>query len=128
MTAKHGISPTIPIPEQDQTDVCKYEQTWVHQFLKGKRLSFDFKRQLFGTTICNTGYDGKDYKDISFIGRVNKLIKASFFEKTISINLLYSAEPMIRGQTPRLVKLNMKAGAKKTYIAFCPHSDTFYIR
>ncbi len=64
-----------------QTDVCKYEQTWVYQFLKESGNNLILNSSYSGTTICNTGYNGKDYTNISFIGRVRKLIKASFFEK-----------------------------------------------
>ena len=70
-----------PDTRAGETDVCKYEQTWVHQFLKESGYHLVLNDSFSGTTICNTGYDGKDYKDISFIGRVDKLIKDSFFEK-----------------------------------------------
>ncbi len=34
-----------------------------------------------GTTVCHTGYDGKDVSDRSFITRTRKLFKDGFFER-----------------------------------------------
>lgn len=70
-----------PDTRTGQTDVCEYKQTWIYQFLKESGYNLVLNCSYSGTTICNTGYDGKDYTSISFIGRVNKLVKASFFEK-----------------------------------------------
>lgn len=32
-----------------------------------------------GTTVCNTGYNGKDLSDISFVSRIDKLIEDDWF-------------------------------------------------
>lgn len=34
-----------------------------------------------GSTICNTGYDGKNYENISFITRMKKINEQNIFEK-----------------------------------------------
>lgn len=61
-------------------DVCNVKQTWWYDLLKEngtllKNCSWS------GTTICNTGYNGSDNSEISFIGRVEKLKKEGYFEE-----------------------------------------------
>ena len=62
------------------TDVCDVTDTWWYNLAREngtliKNCSWS------GTTICNTGYDGCDNSDKSFIARLEKLIKEGFFEE-----------------------------------------------
>ena len=58
--------------EQDN-DVKKVEQTWWHQLIANNGLQLEVNNSYSGATICNTGYDGKDYSDRSFLTRAADL-------------------------------------------------------
>lgn len=70
------------IPELKLTDeeVSKVTQTWWHDLVceNGTLLK---NCSWSGTTICNTGYDGKDNSEISFIGRFEKLVNEGYFKE-----------------------------------------------
>ena len=61
-------------------DVHKVEETWWYPLAEenGKLI---FNCSWSGTTICNTGYDGCDNSDKSFIARLEKLLDNGFFEE-----------------------------------------------
>ena len=56
-----------------QTDVNRVEQTWWHQLIERKGWTLEKNNSYSGSTICNTGYDKKDYSDRSFIKRMDDL-------------------------------------------------------
>ncbi|MBO5060284.1 MAG: hypothetical protein J6C82_05155 [Clostridia bacterium] len=64
---------------REETDVSKVEQTWWHQLLEDTESTLLKNCSYSGTTICNTGYDGRDCTDISFIARFDKLIEENYF-------------------------------------------------
>lgn len=71
------------IPEEPRmdTDVTKVEETWWHILLENIKANLLLNCSWSGTTICNTGYEGSDCSDISFIARLDKLIEAGYFEE-----------------------------------------------
>ena len=65
-----------------ETDVTKVEQTWWHQVVKEAGLNLVLNNSWSGSTICYTGYEGKDCSATSsFICRLNKLIDEKFFHQ-----------------------------------------------
>lgn len=66
-------------PTGGDTDVRDVKQTWWHQLLEETSSNLLLNSSYSGTTICNTGYDGADCTEISFIGRLDKLIEANYF-------------------------------------------------
>lgn len=66
---------------REETDVVSVKQTWWHLLLS-KTDSVLLKNCSYsGTTICNTGYDGMDCSNISFMARFDKLAAEGYFEK-----------------------------------------------
>lgn len=64
----------MPVPKEGRpTDVTKVEQTWWDMFIKNNGYQLETNNSYSGSTICNTGYDKKDYSDRSFISRVDQL-------------------------------------------------------
>lgn len=64
----------MPVPKEGRsTDVTKVEQTWWDIFIKNSGYQLETNNSYSGSTICNTGYDKKDYSDRSFITRVGQL-------------------------------------------------------
>ncbi len=63
-----------------ERDVRTVDQTWWYPLAKehGKLI---LNCSWSGTTICNTGYDGCDNSDKSFIARLEKLLEEGFFEE-----------------------------------------------
>ena len=59
---------------QGENDVVSVEQTWWHQFCEDGGYELIMNESYSGSTICNTGYDGADYSDRSFIYRMNLLV------------------------------------------------------
>lgn len=55
---------------QGENDVVSVEHTWWHQFCQDGGYELLLNESYSGSTICNTGYDGADYKDRSFITRM----------------------------------------------------------
>ncbi len=61
-------------------DVRTVEQTWWYPLAK-EYGNLVLNCSWSGTTICNTGYDGCDNSDKSFIARLEKLINNGFFKE-----------------------------------------------
>lgn len=59
---------------QGENDVVSVEQTWWHQFCEDGGYELLMNESYSGSTICDTGYDGADYSDRSFIYRMNLLV------------------------------------------------------
>ena len=64
-----------------ETDVSKVSETWWYQLLKESNSELIQNNSWSGSTVCYTGYDGDCSETSSFIGRLNKLACAGFFEK-----------------------------------------------
>lgn len=64
-----------------ETDVSQANQTWWYQLLDETKSSLLKNCSYSGTTVCNTGYDGKDCSDISFIARFDKLVDENYFKE-----------------------------------------------
>lgn len=63
-----------------ERDVHTVEETWWYPLAQenGKLI---LNCSWSGTTICNTGYEGRDNSDVSFIARLEKLIDEGFFNE-----------------------------------------------
>ena len=57
----------------DMTDVTSVEQTWWWQLIKQGGYKMGNIESYSGATICNTGYNGNDYTDRSFVTRSSRL-------------------------------------------------------
>ena len=55
--------------------------TWWGMLFSKVKANLVLNSSWSGTTICNTGYNGDDYSDKSFIARFDKLVDDGFFEK-----------------------------------------------
>lgn len=76
--------------EGGETDVRDVKQTWWHQLLEETNSHLLLNSSFSGTTICNTGYDGADYTERSFIGRLDKRINANYFaENTVDTFIIF---------------------------------------
>ena len=64
-----------------QTDLRLVEDTWWYRVLDNTDSSLVLNSSYSGTTICNTGYGGTDYKSISFVGRFDKRCAEGFFKE-----------------------------------------------
>lgn len=58
---------------QGENDVVKVEQTWWHQFCAASGYELVLNESWSGSTICNTGYEGKPCPDWSFVARMEKV-------------------------------------------------------
>ena len=83
-----GFAPWYTEAPSPATDVTKVDQTWWHQLLAATKSELLRNCSYSGTTIGNTGYDGEDYTQISFIGRLDKLIDAGFFKENRADTLM----------------------------------------
>lgn len=61
------------VTDTAKTDVSSVRQTWWHRFVTENNLKLERNNSFSGSTICNTGYDGKDYSDRSFVARMKNL-------------------------------------------------------
>ncbi|MBQ8915087.1 MAG: hypothetical protein IJ046_02795 [Clostridia bacterium] len=66
---------------RDCNNVCRVEECWWHQFFANAPARLLYNCSWSGTTICNTGYEGSDCSDKSFIARLDKFIAEGYFEK-----------------------------------------------
>ncbi|MBE6750223.1 MAG: hypothetical protein E7560_03580 [Ruminococcaceae bacterium] len=66
---------------ETDTGVTKVQETWWHKLMNENDANLVLNTSFSGTTICHTGYEGKDYKKVSFVGRLEKLITEGFFEE-----------------------------------------------
>ena len=63
-----------PVPKEGRpTDVTEVDQTWWDIYIKKNGYQLEKNNSYSGSTICNTGYEKKDYSDRSFISRVADL-------------------------------------------------------
>lgn len=62
---------------KEQNDVCEVSQTWWYELLNSKKYQLLGNNSYSGSTVCNSGYDGEDYKDRSFITRMPQLLEYS---------------------------------------------------
>lgn len=60
------------------TDVNTVSQTWWHNIIFKTKSKLILNSSYSGSTICNTGYDGEDYSDISFVSRVQSLTQSNY--------------------------------------------------
>ena len=65
-----GYAPFYP---NDRNDVKEVGQTWWSLFVNAMNYELDKNDSWGGTTICNTGYFGRDASANSFLARVDKL-------------------------------------------------------
>jgi len=56
-----------------KTDVSNVDETWWHKVIRQKGWRLCVNNSYSGSTVCNTGYDGNDYSDRSFIVRMDEL-------------------------------------------------------
>ncbi len=63
------------------TDVSCVEETWWHRLFSETESCLISNCSFSGTTVCNTGYNGADCREDSFIARLDKYIESGFFEK-----------------------------------------------
>ena len=54
-------------------DVKKVEDTWWHRLIEENGLQLEKNNSFSGATICNTGYNGEDYSQKSFLTRSGDL-------------------------------------------------------
>lgn len=80
-----------PEERKDQTDVNKVEQTWWFQLIHEVKCNLLLNCSYSGSTICNTGYDGKDFSYMSFITRLDELIEKDFFKENKVDTMIVSA-------------------------------------
>lgn len=62
-------------------DVETKEDTWWGMLFGKVKANLVLNSSWSGTTICNTGYNGDDYSEKSFIARFDKLVSEGFFEQ-----------------------------------------------
>lgn len=63
-----------PVPKEGRpTDVTDVEQTWWKIFIENHGYTLEKNNSYSGATVCNTGYDGVDYSDRSFVTRLMDL-------------------------------------------------------
>lgn len=58
---------------EEQTNVDDVKQTWWHLLIKDNGYRLVKNNSFSGATICNTGYNGKDFTDRSFVSRAKNL-------------------------------------------------------
>ena len=56
----------------EQNDVCLPEQTWWRLLCSRLDFRLVLNQSWSGATVCNTGYNGKDYSDRSFVCRADE--------------------------------------------------------
>ena len=65
---------------RENFDVNSPEDTWWGMLLNKVNANLVLNSSWSGTTICNTGYNGDDYSDKSFVARFDKLVNDGFFK------------------------------------------------
>ena len=58
---------------QSKNDVHNAADTWWHKLISEEGYRLCKNNSFSGSTVCNTGYKGKDYSDRSFIARMKNL-------------------------------------------------------
>lgn len=63
-----------PVPKEGRpTDVTDVDQTWWKIFIDDNGYVLEKNNSYSGATVCNTGYEGNDYSDRSFVTRLTDL-------------------------------------------------------
>lgn len=63
-----------PVPKPGRpTDVTDVDQTWWKMYIDDNGYVLDTNNSYSGSTVCNTGYEGADYSDRSFVNRTSLL-------------------------------------------------------
>ncbi len=68
-------------PNIKEYDVLDVEQTWWKQVLNNTKSNLVLNCSYSGSAFSHAGYEKKDYKDRSFITRLQELIDNGFFQK-----------------------------------------------
>ena len=68
-------------PTAGYTDVNDAKETWWHQLVDRTYSNLLMNSSYSGSTICHTGYDGKDVSDTSFVARMTQLFAQTDFKK-----------------------------------------------
>lgn len=68
----------VPKPE---TDVTRADQIWWKRLLAQAEGNVILNDSWSGSTVCCTGYDGKDFSFCAFINRLDKYLEAGFFKE-----------------------------------------------
>jgi len=63
------------------TDLTKLSQTWWRIVLDATGAELLLNSSFSGSTVCNTGYEGEDASETSFVTRLDRLINEGFFDK-----------------------------------------------
>lgn len=63
--------------EVKNNDVTDVHQTWWQMLADSLGVSIVLNESYSGSTICNTGYNGEDYSDRSFITRMPHIVEAA---------------------------------------------------
>lgn len=66
---------------REETDVTSVKETWWYGVLSETKSTLVRNCSWSGTTICNTGYSGRDCSDNSFVARFDKLVEEGFFSE-----------------------------------------------
>lgn len=69
-----------PVPKPE-TDVTEAAQIWHQRLLAQVKGQIVMNDSWSGSTVCCTGYDGKDFSHCAFINRLDKYLAEGFFEK-----------------------------------------------
>lgn len=63
-----------PVPKPGRpTDVTDVSQTWWMEYIRDRGYELEINNSYSGSTVSNTGYEGRDYSDQSFVSRVGLL-------------------------------------------------------
>lgn len=73
-----GNSPYYP---RDVIDVRSVSDTWWGMLFNESDAELVLNDSWSGTTVCNTGYEGRDCRDNSFIARLDRRISEGFFKE-----------------------------------------------
>lgn len=60
-------------PDRKNTDVSDVKQTWWHRVVTERGWRLCMNNSFSGSTVCNRGYNGNDYRDRSFLTRMDNL-------------------------------------------------------
>lgn len=66
---------------RDIIDVKAVSDTWWGKLIGDSDAELVLNESSSGTTVCNTGYDGRDCRDNSFIARLDRRISEGFFKE-----------------------------------------------
>ncbi len=88
--------------EIDFAGVKSVEDTWWHRLISDTGSNLLLNSSYSGSTVCNTGYDGKDSSDSSFVTRISELVRSGFFrENSVDTLIIYGGLNDCWAQSPR---------------------------